>query len=146
MPPGPPPHAQGVSSQSVVVRQYRYSSVRPPQYLNSHTRPVVELSIRLPSVHKPWLDLQLSRRKHLHSHSVEEPWGVRRNVRRLISPIVEVVITEQPDVGHENSRIDIDPMQRVEVISAIRLRQVSIRIVQVPLSPRQTRIVPRSHR
>src|SRR6266851_5049841 len=84
---------------------------------------------RKPSVGEPRLDLQVFCRENLHAHAVEEPWRIRRNVRRLVRPVVELVVTEKPDVGHEDSRIHVDPMERVEVVATVSLRNIPVRIV-----------------
>ena len=83
------------------------------------------------------------RRKNLHAHAVEKPRRVRRHIRRLVRPIVEVVVAEQPDVRHENARIDVYPVHPVEVVPAIRFRQIAIRVVEIPLSPRSARVIAR---
>src|SRR5258708_34278940 len=81
--------------------------------------------------------------KDLHPHAIEEPRCIRRDVRRLIGPVIKVVITEETYVRHENSSIYIDAMQLIEVISAIRLREVAIGIGEVPLAASRAGVVAR---
>src|ERR1700682_4646746 len=81
--------------------------------------------------------------KNLNAHSVEKPRRIRRDIRRLIGPVVELVVTEKPDVGHKDSRIDVDSMQCVEVVAAVCLRNIPVRIVEVPLTTRRTSVVAR---
>jgi hypothetical protein len=59
------------------------------------SRPVTEAPVGLPSVDKPRLDFQMRGGKNLHSYTIEEPRRVGRDIRRLISPVVKVVITEE---------------------------------------------------
>ena len=80
--------------------------------------------------------------KNLHAHAIEKPRRIRRDVGRLIRPIVELIVTEKPDVGHEDAGIDVDPMQCVEVVPAVGLRNIPVRTVEVPLSPCGTRVIP----
>ncbi len=72
-------------------------------------------------------------REDLHPYAIEKPWRVGRNVRRLVGPVIEVVIAEESDVRHKDSGIDVDSVQRVEVVSAIRFRNIAIGVGQVPL-------------
>src|SRR5258708_7868036 len=89
---------QGVRSISVIVEDHRQPLLRTVQYLSSETVMAVEVVIRLPSVDDPGLNLQLVRGKPLDAHSVEEPWCVGGHIRRLVGPVVEVVVAEQTDV------------------------------------------------
>src|SRR6266850_7925909 len=83
------------------------------------------------------------RRENLYSNAVEEPWGVGGNIRRLIRPVVELVVAEEADIGHEDSGVDIDPMQGVEVVTAVRFGEITIGVVQIPLATRRAGIVAR---
>src|SRR5262249_26299695 len=134
-------HAERPLPERILIAKQREPSVRPPQDLQTKARPSVEPAIRLPAIGEPRLNLQMLRGEDLHTHSVEEPRGVRRNVRRLVGPIVEVVVTEKPDIGHEDSRIDIDPMQGIEVVTAVRLGKLTVRVVPVTLPSRRDGII-----
>src|SRR5208337_2523059 len=72
------------------------------QNLPSQTHVAVVLVIRLPTVNDPGLDLELVRGKPLNSQSIEKPWCVGRDEGRLINPVIEVVVAEETDVGHED--------------------------------------------
>ena len=101
--------AQVVLSVAILIRDQLEPFRRHPQKLSAQARMAVELGVRLPSVDEPRLDLQLVGREPLDAHAVEEPGRVRRNIGRLVSPVVEVVVAEQADVRHENSRVDVEP-------------------------------------
>src|SRR5690348_12859321 len=94
----------------------------------------VEFRIGLPAVDDPWLNLQFVGREPLNSQPVEEPGGVRRNIRRLVCPIVEVVVAEQADVGDEDAGINIEAVIYVEMISAPGFRHILIGILKIPLA------------
>src|ERR1700732_3848597 len=81
-------------------------------------------------------------RKDLNSKTSEKPRSVGRNIGRLIGPVVELVVTEQPDIRHEDAGIDVDSVERVEMISAVRFRQITVGIVQVPLPTCRAGVVP----
>src|SRR5208283_3817859 len=70
---------------------------------------------------------------NLDADAFEKPGRVGRNVRRLVGPVIVVVIAEQADVGHENSSVDVDSVQRVDVITAIGFGEVAIGIGDIPL-------------
>src|ERR1700676_3556799 len=99
---------QRVLTQCVLIPEDGEPSIRPPEDLHSETRPVVKSPVRLPSVHKPRLDLQVLCGKNLHANAVEKPRRVRGNIRRLISPVVELVVAAQADVRHEDSCVDVN--------------------------------------
>src|SRR5208283_3556103 len=103
-------------------------------------------TVGLPSVDDPRLDLQVGTGKYLDSHTFKKPWRIGRNVRRLIRPVVVVVITEQADVRHENSGVDVDPVQHVEVITAVGFCQVAIGISDIPLSLGVTWVIAHGRR
>src|SRR5262249_18992951 len=104
----------------VLIAQDRECVVWVVSNLQSHAGRLIEFAIGLPSVDEPRLDLQFVAREDLNAYAVEEPRRVRGDIRRLIGPIVEVVITPQTDVRHENARLDIDASKRVNVITGIR--------------------------
>src|ERR1700683_3565505 len=83
------------------------------------------------------------RRENLYPHAIEKPWSVGGNVRGLIGPIIEVVVTEQADVRHEDSRVNVDSVQRVDVISAISFRYVAVCIGEIPLAISWAGVIPR---
>src|SRR5262245_6002997 len=89
--------AQGVFTHAVIVKDQGQPRLGSPQDLPSQTWLVAEPPIGLPAVDDPRLDLQLVSREPLNSQSIEKPRRVGRNIRRLVSPVVEVVIAEQPD-------------------------------------------------
>ena len=127
----------------VIVRQDRQRAVRSPQDLTADAGGMIELAIRLPPVDDPRLDFEFVARKNLHAHAVEEPWRVRRHVRRLVRPVVELVIAPQADVRHEDAGFDIDPVHLVEVVAAVCLGDVPIRGIEVPLAACDARVVSR---
>ena len=94
----------------------------------------VELVIRLPPVNKPRFDFQLLGREILDAQAVEEPRRVGRHEGRLVSPVVEIVIAEQADVRHEDSGVDVQSVCHVEVVAAVRLRNVPVSIADIPLA------------
>src|SRR6185295_7396772 len=53
---------------------------------------------------------------------------------------------EEADVRHENAGIDVDAMHRVQVDAAIRLREVAVSVIEVPLTAGRARVVARRHR
>ena len=105
--------------------------------MSADARGVIGRAVRLPTIDEPGLDFEMLSRENLHAYAIEEPRRVRRDVRGLIGPIVEVVIAEQAYVGHEDSRIHVDPMQDIEVVSAVRFGYVAISISKLPLSIRK---------
>src|SRR6266850_6016552 len=83
------------------------------------------------------------RRENLYSNAVEEPWGVGGNIRRLIRPVVELIVAEEADIGHKDSGVDIDAMQGVEMVATVRFGEITIGVVQIPLATRRAGIVAR---
>src|SRR5215472_14770643 len=83
------------------------------------------------------------RRENLHPDAVEKPRCIGRDVGRLIGPVVEVVVAEEPDVGKKYSCIHVDPMQHIKVISTVSLRKIAIRAYKIPLAVARTRVVSR---
>ena len=81
--------------------------------------------------------------ENLHADSIKKPRSVRGNVRRLIGPIVEIVVAEQADVGHEDSRVDVDSVKHIEMISAIGFGNITIGTGKIPLAVAGARIIPR---
>src|SRR6202140_2068991 len=81
--------------------------------------------------------------KYLDSKANEKPRCVGRNVGRLIGPIVELVVTEEADIRHEDSGVDVDSVERVEVISTVRFREITVGVVQVPLPTCRAGVVSR---
>ena len=112
-----------ILAHTVIVGNDVDPGLRRPFNLPSDTGRVIGRSVRLPAIDEPGLDLQVRGRKNLHTHTVKEPGSVGGNIGWLVSPIVEIVVAEQADVRHEDSRVDIDAVQHVEVISAICFRQ-----------------------
>src|ERR1019366_9257548 len=135
--------AQGIGAIAVVVKDQRQPLLGTIQNLPSQTAVSIEFGVRLPSVDDPGFDLQLIRGKPLDPQAVEEPWRVRRYERRLISPVIVVVVAEQADVRHEDSSVDIEAVVHVEVVPAPRLRYVAIGVAEVPLAHSGTAIVAR---
>src|SRR5882762_1208184 len=83
---------QRVRAQHILIPENRQPTVRTPEELHTESRPVIEPAVGLPAVYKPRLDLQMLRRENLYSNAVEKPWSIRRNVRGLIGPVVELVV------------------------------------------------------
>ena len=80
-------------------------------------------------------------RKDLDADSIKEPRCVRRNIRRLVGPVIEVVVAEQADIGDEDSRVHVDSMQGIEVVSAICFGEIAVSICKVPLAARWAGVV-----
>src|SRR5579864_2116672 len=125
----PPGDTQLIRTHSVIVEDEREPFLGDPLDLSSKARVTVELGIGLPAVDEPRLDLELISGKPLNSNAVKKPRSVRGNIRRLVSPVVEVVVTEQADIRHENARVDVQPMVHIEVISAPGFGKVFVGVV-----------------
>src|ERR1700685_3969926 len=110
-------YIQVIVPESVIVGNYINPGSGSPFNLPPQALSRVGRRIGLPSVDDPRLDLQVWIRKNLDSHAREEPRGIRRNIGRLVCPVIVVVITEQSDVRHEDSRVYVDPVQHVNVIT-----------------------------
>ena len=89
---------QSVFAHAVVVEDQRDPLLRAVQDLATESRLGSVTTVRLPTVNNPGLDLQLVRGKPLNAKSVEKPWSVRGYIGRLVSPVVEVVVAEEPDM------------------------------------------------
>ena len=139
-------YAKSVLAIAVLVAENLQPAGGPPQDLSAESRPIVEPAVGLPAVDEPRLDLQLGRWKPLHAHAVEEPWCVRRDVRRLIGPVVELVKREQADVGEEDAGIDVEAVLHVEVVAGVGLGHITIGVGKVPLSARGAGVVARRGR
>src|SRR5450432_45605 len=133
--------ADVIVADSVLVSNNLQPGFWRPLNLPANSGMAVELVIRLPSVNKPWLDLQVVSWKPLHPHAVEKPRSIRRDVRWLISPIVEVVIAKETDVRYEYTGIDVEAVIDIEVVAAICLRHILVGTADVPLSHRGAGIV-----
>src|ERR1700730_12180289 len=103
----------------------------------------IELRIRLPSVDDPGLNFQFVSGKPLNANPIEKPWSVGRHKRWLIGPVVEIVITEEPDVRHEDSSVDVKPVIYVEMVTAPGFRDVFVSIAKIPLADSGATIVAR---
>src|SRR5580658_6065602 len=103
----------------------------------------VVAGIRLPAIDDPWLDLQLCRREVLDAKAIEKPRCIRRNKRGLISPIIEVVITKQSNIRNEDTRVDVQAVGNIPVISAPSLGNVPVSIGQVPLTAVYAAVIAR---
>src|SRR5262249_40922876 len=95
------------------------------------------------AVDDPGLNLQLVRGEPLDADAVEEPWCVGGNIRWLISPVIEVVVAEQSDVGHENPGIDVQSVIYVKVVSAVGFRYVFVCTTKVPLAAAHAGVIAR---
>jgi len=136
-------YAKSVLAVTVLVADDRPIAVWPPQDLTAKTGPIVEPAVGLPAVDEPGFDLQLGCGEPLHAHAVEEPGRVRRDIRRLIRPVVKLVVGEQADIRHEDACVDVYAMLYIEVIAAIGLRDVPVCIREIPLSARRACVVAR---
>ena len=136
-------NTQIVRAIAVVVEDHRKPLVRTIQNLPAQPLMAVELGVGLPSVDDPGLDLQLVGGEPLNAQAVEEPRRVGRHVRRLVGPVIEVVVAEQADVRHEDPRVDVQPMVHVEVIAAVGLRDISVSVAEVPLAHSGAGVVAR---
>src|SRR5208283_2574908 len=109
------PVAQRIFAHSVVVEDHRNPRLRPPQNLSTQPGLAAKPAIRLPSVDDPRFNLQFLGGEPLYAYAIEEPWRVRRHVRWLVGPVIEVVVTEQADIGDENSSINIQAIVHIPV-------------------------------
>src|ERR1019366_1986665 len=123
------------------IAQNRKPSIGPPEDLRADARPVIEAARGLPSVHQPGLDFPVLIGENLYAHAIAEPWRVRRHVRWLIGPVVEVVVAEQAHIRHEDPGLNIDTIHYVEVISGVGLGDIAIGIGKLPLATRRAGIV-----
>ncbi len=135
-----------VVPEAVVIGNNVHPRSRSPLDLPAQSFPRIGRPVRLPSVDEPRLNLQVRRGEDLNSQAIEKPRRVRRNIGRLVSPVIKVVIAEKPDIRHENSRVDVDPVQRIDVITAVSLPQIAIGSIEIPLALRRARIVARRGR
>src|SRR5579864_311454 len=103
----------------------------------------VVLGVGLPSVDEPGLYFQLIGWKPLNAHAVEKPRRVRRHIGRLVSPVIEIIVTEQADIRHEDSCVDIESVIDVEVVPAIRLGNVLVSATEVPLANPEAGVIAR---
>src|SRR5579862_1471489 len=132
-----------VAAQPIVVRDDVDPWRRSPFDLSAKTGPVIGGEVRLPSVDEPRLNLQMGRWENLYAHAVEKPRCVGGNVRRLVGPIVEVVVAEQADVREKDSRIHVHPVQHIKVVSAVGFRNVAISADDIPLPVAWAGVIPR---
>src|SRR5208282_3977197 len=109
--------------------------LRAVQNLSSQTGSVAIAGIGLPSVDEPRLNLQFVGGKPLDPDTIEEPGCVRRYIRRLISPVIEVPVAE-------DSRVDVETMVHVEVVPAVGFTKVLIRATKVPLTASHAAVIP----
>lgn len=105
-----------------------------PENLPAQSGLAVGACVRLPSVDDPWLDLQFLGRKILNAEAVEEPRRVRRHERWLVGPVIEVVITEEADVGDEYAGVHVEAVANVPVIAAPCFGDIFVGIGKIPLA------------
>lgn len=111
--------------------------------MSAQTRLASQPAIGLPAVDDPGLDLQFVRGKPLNAKAVKEPRSVGRDIRRLIGPVIKVVVAEQANIGNENSGINIEPVIYVKVIAAVSLRYIFVGATKVPLAASGARVIAR---
>src|SRR5580692_12767778 len=134
---------QRVFAHAVGVEDQRNPLLRPIQYLAAEARFRTVPAIGLPAVDDPWFNLQLVRGEPLNSKPVEKPRRVGRNIRRLVGPVVEVVIAEEADVRHKYSGVDVEPVIHIEVVAAVGFRKILVGATQVPLASAWAGVVAR---
>ena len=132
-----------VFTQAVVVPDEVQVRLGAPQNLSAQPRLAVVTGIRLPAVDEPRLDLQLRRRELLNAKAVEEPGRVGGDERRLIGPVVEVVVAEQADVGDEDAGVQVEAVVHIPVISAPCLGDVLVSVGKIPLAAVRAAVVAR---
>jgi len=133
--------ADCVLSKTVVVEDEVEVGLGAPENLSTQAGLAVCACVGLPTVDDPRLNLQLLGWKILNTQAVEEPRRVRRNERGLVSPVVEVVVAEEANVGHEDSGVNIEPIVHVKVVAAVRFRYVFVGGAHIPLTHSGTGIV-----
>ena len=99
---------QVIVAKTIVIGDDVHPGKRSVFNLPSEALPRIGRRVGLPSVDDPRLNLQMVRGENLYSHALEKPGRVGGNVGGLVGPVIEVVVAEQTDVGHEDSRIDVD--------------------------------------
>src|ERR1039458_1746311 len=103
----------------------------------------IELGVRLPSVDDPGLDLQLVGGEPLNPQAIEKPRSIGRHKRRLVRPVIEVVVTEQANVRYKNPGVDVEPMADVEVVTAVGFGGVAVSVAEVPLADSGAAVIAR---
>ena len=88
--------------------------------------------------------LSLSLGKIWIRDAVEEPRRVVGGVGRQVRPVLEVVVGEQADIGHEDTGVDVDAVPHVEVVAAVHLADVAQGRIEVELTLHGADIVARN--
>src|SRR5271157_567200 len=133
--------AKRILAHTVVVEDHRKPRLRTPQNLSSEARRAAKPAIRLPSVDDPRFNLQFLGGEPLYAYAIEEPWRVRRHVRWLVGPVIEVVVTEQADIGDEDSSINVQAIVHIPVVPAPCFRHVAVRAAKRPLAATRAGII-----
>src|ERR1700716_964022 len=121
-------NTQRVRTCPIIVRKNRKPTSRAIQNLATKSEPAIEAPVGLPSIDDPGFNLQLLSGEHLDAHAGKKPRRVRRNVRRLVRPVIKVVKAEQAYVRQEDAGINVDPMQGIKVIASIGLVDIPVGI------------------
>ena len=123
-----------VFAEAIVVEVEVKFPIWTPHDLAAQAAVAVVSAIGLPAVDDPGFDLQLVCHEVLDTDAVEEPGCVGRHIRRLVGPVVEVVVTEEADVGNEDAGVHVQAVTYIPVIAAPRLREVLVGVFQIPLA------------
>ena len=130
-----------IFTHSVIIPDEIEVGLGTPENLPAQSSVAIVTGIRLPAVDDPWFDLEFCCREILNAKAVEKPWRVGRNEGRLIGPVVKVVVTEQADIGNEDSGIYVQAVGHIPVIPSPSLRYVLVRVGQIPLAAVRAAVV-----
>ena len=64
----------------------------------------------------------------------------------MIGPVIEVVVTEQANIGDKDAGIDIEPVSYIPVIAAPRFGNILVRVGEIPLAAAGAGVITRSRR
>jgi hypothetical protein len=80
----------------------------------------------LPSIDDPRLNFQFVGGEPLDAQPIKKPGRIGRYVRRLVGPVIEVVVTEETDVGNEDTRVHVEPVVHIEVVAAVGFSKILV--------------------
>jgi hypothetical protein len=103
-------------------------------------------SKRVPGLVSNCVDLQSIGREDLNTSAIEEPRRIVRSIGRLIGPVLEVVVGEQADIGHEDAHVEVDAVQAIPVIAGVGFVQITIDCLQIELTAECAEVVARDDR
>src|SRR5262249_53859843 len=87
----------------IIIGQYPEAARRVIGNVGTKTRHRVELTIALPSIDDPGLDLKMLGRKDLYTHPIEEPGSIVGSIGSLVFPVLYLEIRIKTDIGKEKT-------------------------------------------